>query len=211
MRIPAFSLTSSVLCTLLAACASTPAPKAPAITAPTVQVPPVKVGLALGGGAATGGNATGAGSWATLGAGTTTALLRSLSVSAGFESVAMWAGTGGRSTGFAGTGVGTTLGAAAGLGRFAGGSGAGGGGSGLAAAGGGGTTDWRVAMSGCASFGAWGACSPLQRTSACNTIDANSAATKRCRAATAKKSAPAGPPAEVLGKNTMLCYAVTTL
>ena len=54
MRIPAFSLTSSVLCTLLAACASTPAPKAPAITAPTVQVPPVKVGLALGGGAAKG-------------------------------------------------------------------------------------------------------------------------------------------------------------
>lgn len=54
MRIPALSLSSSVLCTLLAACASTPAPKAPAITAPTVQAPPVKVGLALGGGAAKG-------------------------------------------------------------------------------------------------------------------------------------------------------------
>ena len=54
MRISARTLSSSVLCTLLAACASSPAPKAPAVTAPIVQAPPVKVGLALGGGAAKG-------------------------------------------------------------------------------------------------------------------------------------------------------------
>ena len=54
MRISARTLSSSVLCTLLAACASSPAPKVPATTAPVVQVPPIKVGLALGGGAAKG-------------------------------------------------------------------------------------------------------------------------------------------------------------
>lgn len=47
-------LALSVFATLLAACASTPAPQQPVAAAPTITVPPIKVGLALGGGAAKG-------------------------------------------------------------------------------------------------------------------------------------------------------------
>lgn len=47
-------LTLALLTTLLAACASSPAPKTPVPTTPVARVAPIKVGLALGGGAAKG-------------------------------------------------------------------------------------------------------------------------------------------------------------